>query len=318
MLSEESNDTRARIPLQVFAAIIEKVGLGKSFKYLSEIEDPVFQKNTKNTRFNNFTALIIEKEILTQEDLEKIIEEESKRPSSSIFSAPNSYTPTLALLKKNSSAINDPIRSAILSGQIKRKTNGNGTNIWGSNSEEESDSVPKTYTKILGSKFKREGSTPPSSRPQDRFDTEENNEQQFKNSHEVSDLIISSYSVDSNYLDDFSPYDESDINVRKASRAKKDHLEITPRNRQTSLKVSRMMMSKEDFTRSRNFSRHQKDLTSSNFASNLPHREEQPKEDKDHVSVPFYKFKDEADQSQRDEEEFEDNKIKVGNINKFI
>lgn len=76
--------------------------------------------------------------------------------------------------------------------------------------------------------------------------------------------------------------------------------------------------SKDDLTRSRKSSRHTRDVTNNHLAANLTHRDEHVKEDKDHESVPFYKFKDEPDQSQRDEEDAEDNQIKMGNINKFI
>lgn len=201
--------------MPVVTAIIEKVGIRRSFKYLSEAEDKICLDSP--SLFGIFLHRLREENILSQTALNKIIEEESRRHEWSGFSGPNSYygasLRTNQDLSQNNSLRIEPLsrHSSKVTGlgESQEKPRGllsklvsdpKGGKIYSSLTEQFSKPRSPTLTKGQDdSKFGYSPVSPPSML--------ENMTGTLKNSHDVSELAVSSYSVSSDYLRDSSEED---------------------------------------------------------------------------------------------------------------
>ena len=100
---------RFKFPLQVVTFILEKVGSRKSLQFINEIE--IFAANHSTSQlpysfFDIFLEKVIGENILTKQEIAQLIKEESKRPSSFIFSIyANSYASKFTLLEHSNSAV---------------------------------------------------------------------------------------------------------------------------------------------------------------------------------------------------------------------
>jgi len=88
--------------------ILEKVGSRKSLQFISEIEEFAATHTTSQLQysfFDIFLEKVIGENILSKQEIAQLIKEESKRPSSFIFSIANSYASKFTLLDHSNSAV---------------------------------------------------------------------------------------------------------------------------------------------------------------------------------------------------------------------
>lgn len=86
--------------------IFEKIGVKRSLRYISEIEQIIASK--KPLPYSFFDAYLdkaLSENVITTQELVPIIKKDSKKSSSFIFSIANSYTSNLTLLQRGSSLI---------------------------------------------------------------------------------------------------------------------------------------------------------------------------------------------------------------------
>ena len=104
--SNQQPKWRFKFNLQVVTGLLEKVGIKRSLRYITEIEDTL-AKNIQlpYSFFDTFLEKAINDNVITRHEIAQMIKEESKRPSSFIFSYANSYTSNFTLLQRSSSAI---------------------------------------------------------------------------------------------------------------------------------------------------------------------------------------------------------------------
>ncbi len=88
--------------------ILEKVGTRRSLRFINEIEELATNRSnipTNYSFFDIFLDKVIGEKILTKQEIGQVIKEESKRPSSFIFSIANSYTSKFTLLERSNSPL---------------------------------------------------------------------------------------------------------------------------------------------------------------------------------------------------------------------
>lgn len=104
--SNQQPKWRFKFNLQVVTGLLEKVGIKRSLRYITEIEETI-AKNIQlpYSFFDTFLDKAINDNIISRHEIAQLIKEESKRPSSFIFSYANSYTSNFTLLQRSSSAI---------------------------------------------------------------------------------------------------------------------------------------------------------------------------------------------------------------------
>lgn len=86
--------------------IFEKIGIKRSLRYISEIEQIIASKmSLPYSFFDAFLDKALSENVITTQELVPIIKKESKKSSSFIFSIANSYTSNLTLLQRGSSII---------------------------------------------------------------------------------------------------------------------------------------------------------------------------------------------------------------------
>jgi len=249
LFMEEEQNVKTKTSVQVVSTIIEKIGIKKSFKYLSELDDPVLglNDNPKNSRYENFLDKIIKAGLLTKDQINQFIAEGGRDLKAASTGYGLDSNPSTALKRNSSSPFQTVIGNNLIKSPaeeaLKRFSGGSGGlkglathNRVRSNIE--GDLTPGLrhremkfgYNEIL-----EDGNTPPPSSSMSKFDMDGYNFE--KSSHDVSELDVSSYSsVSSGYLKDYSwNEDGSSLNQKKmtASKIKKRDSTIS-RNRTSS------------------------------------------------------------------------------------
>lgn len=250
-----------KAPLTGVIAIIEKVGIRKSFKYLCELDETFTHDNSfgaSMSRFDCFLQKIMEKNILTKEAINRLMEEGSsflKVPSSAAFD--NSYTSTtLTFLKKEASplfsspkAINRSRGDEDLSNkkQILKNESPDSSPLLPRNQKAEKNKMKNLLYDLNNEKETLQEKSPQSSYPEraDPFVFTHYS----KASHEVSDLAVSSYSaVNSSYLKDSSwTEDGNSYNPRKSVKNKKEDNEELGSKKGVSILNDILSSQKEEF-----------------------------------------------------------------------
>ena len=203
IFDHDATEAKNKISLEVAATIIEKIGLQKSIKFLTEIEEILNLEDSpkKISRCDAFLSKIVHKNLISSHFLKNLIEEGSELPSDAVF---NQTTPSsLAIIKKNSDLYNDNSQASNIMDNIsnKRTFKGLSTMRGKSNSERDLPLIHEVNRK-----------------PSDRLEpTRLEKIEPSRNTYEISELAVSSYSVSSSYLKGCSLDDEGTSHAMKTS-----------------------------------------------------------------------------------------------------
>ena len=176
-------------------AIVEKVGILRTFKYISEIESNFANNNQPvENLFENFLNKVIKANIFTKAYVDKIIEEVDRKVEWASMNIQNSYnSPNFPLEKPFSHRVEQETK-------FKRQSNIEAIDLKkpvGLLSKLVVDSKTKKISNPMISKVLSDEKSPSPNSVQELIGT-------FKDSYELSELPVSSYSVSSDYLKDFS------------------------------------------------------------------------------------------------------------------
>ena len=95
---------RFKFQFEAIGLIIDKVGYKRSLRYIAEIEQLIANKiQLPSSFFDAFMEKAISDKTFTRQNLTLLIKEETKKPSSYIFSIANSYTSNLTILQRSQS-----------------------------------------------------------------------------------------------------------------------------------------------------------------------------------------------------------------------
>jgi len=214
----ETTEWKRDFPLQVITTLVQKVGIRRSFKYLAEIESEFSSEITPfkpASLFDCFINKITSNNIFSKAYITTLLEEESNKPPTMTMtthnnsSLPNSYN-SFSLQSRslaNNNNTSTIIQSAPAHSQalltlppVQEKPKGLLSRLL-TESKANKDNNNKDQTLSVWPEKKAQKVTSPK-----YDDTPSGNDLLggFKDSYEVSDLPISSYSVSSDYLKDFS------------------------------------------------------------------------------------------------------------------
>ncbi len=83
---------REEFPIEMVTAIVEKVGILRSFKYISEVEAKPASGDAKApSLFSSFLNKVVQENIFTKAYVQKIMSEAERKPEWNLSSQPNSY-----------------------------------------------------------------------------------------------------------------------------------------------------------------------------------------------------------------------------------
>jgi len=245
---EEEQNVKTSTSVQVVTAIVEKIGIKKSFKYLSELDTDEVTINSNNdsskkTRYQTFLDKIIRAGLITKDQINQLIAEGGVKLPSPTFGGLDSNPSTITALKRNSSSPfqtgTTAMKSPLVDDAVKRFGSRTNTTIHHNRARSniEGDLTPGLKHKEMKFGYNdilEDGNTPPSSIQKHEFMESYNFD---KSSHDVSELAVSSYSsVSSGYLKDYSwNEDGNSFNQKKTPATKlKKRASTISRNRTSS------------------------------------------------------------------------------------